>query len=737
MFSRDGAPPSEPSLCLNGVSEPPPSLAASSQLRGDFDTGEAPPPAVAVARLAPYETTRTSSRTQTSKQVARVSQSSLVAPEGLTPVSQETGQVSIPGMSRLPSVEDLALVMHASRLGTESEPPLVVLSEVVKYLEERHTQSAPTQLERRPPSLRPLSLEQLSKEAEEDRGMEGREREREEQEAAGAAREEQEERDREGRYHSTVEQAREEPAFLPMESVGAALSSLYDYRPPDRPQPSLTYSFDHRSPVLASSSLQTLSSSRYPTSNPYELYSATPSSPYSYPRELIWSRTQQEQQLALQQRQQREQLQLQLQQQDERYQQEAHQRLQQENLRLQQSSYGSYPGLSFSPTSRQPSYLPPSSHLYGLPLPSSPEPIVRQASRARDAYDQSSRQREAQAPRLDRALNPGEQSREAGYEHRTIFYDEEGTAAAEGGSTGTSQRYFAESGSPPGQGFGQRGWPPLREDWSGAQQLRSPRHHQQLSLPLPPQHQYPRQYQHQRMPSGEMDSHRNDPRRTHILSSPPPRPRPDLPTPHPSTHSTLLPVSIPILSLPAPPPPSHSVPVPPALTLLPHPPPPSLIPPPPLPAPSHAHFKPDHTAGETLRSGLPLVPDRSPWAMWAGNIPADATHEELWTFFSSRSGPEGEKAGIELEGEGDLMRSSGVESIHLIGRYVSSFLRVGGGKLRRENVDPTAPSSTTSPKLTSSTRSESVQGSYSAPSTAAASLFSAACACARTMRNRA
>ena len=125
MFSRDGAPPSEPSLCLNGVSEPPPSLAASSQLRGDFDTGEAPPPAVAVARLAPYETTRTSSRTQTSKQVARVSQSSLVAPEGLTPVSQETGQVSIPGMSRLPSVEDLALVMHASRLGTESEPPLV------------------------------------------------------------------------------------------------------------------------------------------------------------------------------------------------------------------------------------------------------------------------------------------------------------------------------------------------------------------------------------------------------------------------------------------------------------------------------------------------------------------------------------------------------------------------------------------------------------------------------------
>jgi hypothetical protein len=72
---------------------------------------------------------------------------------------------------------------------------------------------------------------------------------------------------------------------------------------------------------------------------------------------------------------------------------------------------------------------------------------------------------------------------------------------------------------------------------------------------------------------------------------------------------------------------------------------------------------------ESLRSGLPVVPAHSPHAMWAGNVPADATHAELWKFFTERSAParslDDDTGGPEME---RLLNQSGVESIHLITR---------------------------------------------------------------------
>lgn len=82
--------------------------------------------------------------------------------------------------------------------------------------------------------------------------------------------------------------------------------------------------------------------------------------------------------------------------------------------------------------------------------------------------------------------------------------------------------------------------------------------------------------------------------------------------------------------------------------------------------------------GDPLRSGLPLVPAHSPYAMWAGNVPADATHTELWKFFTERSPPPAKTPGGDdepgsREGEPGMNRA-GVESIHLITRCVFSFV---------------------------------------------------------------
>lgn len=55
-------------------------------------------------------------------------------------------------------------------------------------------------------------------------------------------------------------------------------------------------------------------------------------------------------------------------------------------------------------------------------------------------------------------------------------------------------------------------------------------------------------------------------------------------------------------------------------------------------------------------------PHRSPWVMWVGNVPSDASQEELWKFFTQIPGPSG------------TTDDSGVESIHLISRSNCAFI---------------------------------------------------------------
>ncbi|KAK4050644.1 hypothetical protein OIV83_003370 [Microbotryomycetes sp. JL201] len=69
--------------------------------------------------------------------------------------------------------------------------------------------------------------------------------------------------------------------------------------------------------------------------------------------------------------------------------------------------------------------------------------------------------------------------------------------------------------------------------------------------------------------------------------------------------------------------------------------------------------KPASLAGPRLRSGLP---ERTTWAMWVGNVPADTTERELRRFFENRP-----KLGSES-------LSAGVESVHLIARSNCAFV---------------------------------------------------------------
>lgn len=68
-------------------------------------------------------------------------------------------------------------------------------------------------------------------------------------------------------------------------------------------------------------------------------------------------------------------------------------------------------------------------------------------------------------------------------------------------------------------------------------------------------------------------------------------------------------------------------------------------------------------SAKSLPSGLPSVPAHSPWAMWAGNVPADASKEELWRFFAGREENIEGSSGLDGRGNGN-----GVESVHLIQR---------------------------------------------------------------------
>lgn len=87
---------------------------------------------------------------------------------------------------------------------------------------------------------------------------------------------------------------------------------------------------------------------------------------------------------------------------------------------------------------------------------------------------------------------------------------------------------------------------------------------------------------------------------------------------------------------------------------------------------------------------LPKPPSHSPWALWAGNIPSDATHAELWQFFSSRTAPGPPVPGSDEEKEEQESQSlfaepdqpppdynsQGIESIHLISRSNCCFVNM-------------------------------------------------------------
>ncbi|SCV74594.1 BQ2448_7623 [Microbotryum intermedium] len=74
---------------------------------------------------------------------------------------------------------------------------------------------------------------------------------------------------------------------------------------------------------------------------------------------------------------------------------------------------------------------------------------------------------------------------------------------------------------------------------------------------------------------------------------------------------------------------------------------------------------------------MPKPPAHSPHALWVGNVPADATHAELWRFFAGRpppaSSPSSSSNASAVEGGVDL-RSNGIESIHLIARSNCAFV---------------------------------------------------------------
>ncbi|KAF5361005.1 hypothetical protein D9756_005123 [Leucocoprinus leucothites] len=69
---------------------------------------------------------------------------------------------------------------------------------------------------------------------------------------------------------------------------------------------------------------------------------------------------------------------------------------------------------------------------------------------------------------------------------------------------------------------------------------------------------------------------------------------------------------------------------------------------------------------------------RSEWVMWVGNIPSDATHDELWKFFSqplkSNSPPNSSASPRQSSSSTDQRRGSGVLSIFLISKSSCVFV---------------------------------------------------------------
>ncbi|KAK4048684.1 hypothetical protein OIV83_004654 [Microbotryomycetes sp. JL201] len=116
-------------------------------------------------------------------------------------------------------------------------------------------------------------------------------------------------------------------------------------------------------------------------------------------------------------------------------------------------------------------------------------------------------------------------------------------------------------------------------------------------------------------------------------------------------------------------------------------PPPQVYAPPPELARGHlaqARFH-DAVYGEHKRgvpsvnrgSALPKPPAHSPYALWVGNVPSDATHAELWAFFNTRpppsANPKYAHRPVDLDPSVDL-NSVGIDSIHLINRSNCAFV---------------------------------------------------------------
>ncbi|KAJ3825375.1 YT521-B-like domain-containing protein [Lentinula raphanica] len=81
----------------------------------------------------------------------------------------------------------------------------------------------------------------------------------------------------------------------------------------------------------------------------------------------------------------------------------------------------------------------------------------------------------------------------------------------------------------------------------------------------------------------------------------------------------------------------------------------------PAPAPSSSKHPPSDKPSASMRRPYhPNPPShRSEWVMWAGNVPSDATHDELWRFFTQTD---------------DQSVSAGVVSIFLISRSSCAFV---------------------------------------------------------------
>lgn len=82
--------------------------------------------------------------------------------------------------------------------------------------------------------------------------------------------------------------------------------------------------------------------------------------------------------------------------------------------------------------------------------------------------------------------------------------------------------------------------------------------------------------------------------------------------------------------------------------------------------------RPKHAATDTL----PKPPVHGDFALWVGNIPSDATHAELWTFFTNRPAPPPtpEESSQSEDDDDDDANGTGVKSIHLIVRTNCCFV---------------------------------------------------------------